>query len=98
MRKNYYIAYSIHGTETFIVATKKMSVVPKGFTVKESRRPSYKPEDGIKLEWKGLCTKAGTPYVQPSRVLKAFKDLEEQGWDVDSKAFIQRHYAERKAA
>lgn len=59
-----YIAFSIHGTNAFIVATRTFKSISeiqklgKEFRIVRSRRPDVDPmRDGEKLEWDALCVK-----------------------------------------
>ena len=96
-----YIAFSIHGTNKFIVAVKnKINIekLPAGFNVAKSRRPDYNvTRDGIKLHWDGLLRKSdNTPYVSPSMILRRFKELETQGWIIVNRdEFVKTHFPNR---
>ncbi len=84
----YYIAFSIHGTNKFTVATKDidLSISPlsllaqHGFTVAQSRRFKTDPADGIKMHWSKLNRKDGTPLQDKGWVTRRFKQLVAQGW------------------
>ena len=98
-----YIAFSIHGTNAFIVATKTLKTVGSieelgpEFTAVNSRRPDYKPEDGIKLNWSRLNTvKSGKPLSHPAFVASRFKELEKDGWTVDREKFNDYHFARQR--
>lgn len=94
-----YIAFSIHGTNAFITATTEIKDVKHlghGFTVVKSRRPDYKPEDGVKLHWEQLLNQKGDPLRSPAAVLNRFKELSKYGWTVDKEAFVKRHYPSKK--
>lgn len=84
----YYIAFSIHGTNKFIVATKRMTesvydLHKQGFVRQPSRRNSYKPSDGIKLHWDKLTRMVdGKPYTNRAWVSRRFKELVAAGWTV----------------
>lgn len=100
----FYIAFSIRGSNAFVTATKETNdfkfthenhfVTIDGlcFGVAKSRRASYKPEDGVKLHYQALFTKAGEPLRAAPMVLKHFKALEALGWTVDKTAFIAKHW------
>jgi hypothetical protein len=62
----------------------------------KSRRPNYKPEDGVKLHWEQLLNKKGEPLKGPATVLQRFKELSKYGWTVDKEAFVKRHYPSKK--
>ena len=94
-----YIAFSIHGTNTFLVATKNVeSITDLGpeFKAVPSRRPGYSSDDGVKVEWKGLTVKkTKLPYKHPLWVLNAFNVLETQGWQINTasfNAFMSKHF------
>lgn len=81
----YYIAFSVHGTNRFYVATKEssgpISALGEGFTPVPSRRADYDhSKDGVKLHWAKLCRKDGHPYTNRAWVVRRFKELEQQGW------------------
>lgn len=99
MRQKAYIAFSIHGTCAFIVATKIIEVFgrtivtkpPSGiFSKVESRRPNAAIDD-LKLHWDKLNKADGTPHTNPSWVIRRFNELEKAGWIIDRKKFIQRN-------
>lgn len=86
---NFYIAFSIHGTNKFKVATLKivgtadaaLARLGPGFKVAQSRRPVYDVrKDGIKLHWDKLVRQDGTPIQDPGWVTKRFNQLKAQGW------------------
>jgi hypothetical protein len=93
-----YIAFSIHGSNTFITANREvphndLSKIGGEFTVIPSRRAGANVEtDGVKLGWSRLNTKDGKPLRSPALILRAFNELAEQGWTVDKQKFIDRHY------
>lgn len=90
-----YIAFSIPGTCAFITANKEVESVEslgKEFTIAKSRRPDYKPEDGIKLHWSMLLTQKKDVLKSPAWVIKRFHDLEKQGWTINKTQFVKRHY------
>lgn len=90
-----YVAFSIHGTNAFITASttvNKIEDLGREFTEVRSRRPDYKSEDGIKLHWNALLTEKKQPYKSAAWVLNRFNILQRNGWVVDKKAFLERHY------
>lgn len=94
--KKYYIAFSIHGTNTFIVATNVMTdrrfatLEKAGYRITASRR---KDAEGIKLTWRELSTKQGEPLRSAPHVLFKFKQLEKAGWTIIGREeFIKRHW------
>lgn len=102
-----YIAFSIHGTNTFITATR---VVSKSAAVQEldklsaqgisgalSRRPDYNFNKEQKLHWSALTTKAGAPLRSPALVLNRFNRLANDGWTVTKGAFVAKHWPKRAA-
>lgn len=97
MSKNkVYIAFSIHGTNTFITATKELDIskLPPGMKVIPSRRPGYNPlQKGFKLRWDRLSTKQGQPLRSPPMILARFNELQKDGWVIDKTNFVDRHYA-----
>jgi hypothetical protein len=94
-----YVAFSIHGTCAFITATKNhmdIKDLPKGFTLATSRRPSHEPEkDGHKLHWDRLLKADGQPLRSAPMIMSCFNDLEKNGWTVDKKKFIDRHWKKK---
>lgn len=90
--QKYYIAFSIAGTNTFIIAKKEVPGLPltpkaleaQGFTIAQSRRPNYNAQrDGIKLHWdKLVSTKTKKPYTNPSWIIRRFAELQNLGWEV----------------
>ena len=79
----YYIAFSIHGTNNFRVAIKQdlSQDELKMFKVARSRRPDYDPiKDGIKLHWDALNRKDGSPIENKGWVTKRFHQLQRMGW------------------
>lgn len=101
-----YIAFSIHGSNTFLTATKLVKTLGTTAVIADqagalkklvSRRPDWKPEDGIKLGWAKLNKADGTPHTNPGWVLRRFNELEKAGWKVIGKEkFIQRHFKNDK--
>jgi D-alanyl-D-alanine carboxypeptidase len=88
---NFYIAFSIHGTKSFKVATlhvvgtadAALARLGPEFKVATSRRPSYDvKKDGIKLHWSRLMRKDGTPLQDKGWVTKRFNQLKAQGWKI----------------
>lgn len=95
-----YIAFSIHGTNCFIVATREVTLLTPflsynpWFNLAESRRPGVnKVVDGHKLNWTKLCKADGTPHTNPGWVLRRFNELERRGWTiVGREKFVQKFY------
>jgi hypothetical protein len=95
-----YIAFSIHGTNCFIVATREVTLLTPflsynpWFSLAESRRPGVnKVVDGYKLNWTKLCKADGTPHTNPGWVLRRFNELERRGWTiVGREKFVQKFY------
>ena len=92
-----YIAFSIHGSNCFIVATRRLiesAPLPSGFGVVQSRRPDVDVTiDGCKLNWTKLCKADGTPHTNPGWVLRRFNELERRGWTiVGREKFVQKFY------
>ena len=97
----YYIAFSIHGTNRFIVAGLDRRTA---FTEEELNRFGFRqvisrmPTDGIKLHWSKLnCQRTSQPLRCPSRVLTRFRELlglpDQEGiWIVEKTRFIQHHF------
>jgi len=101
--KNYYIAFSIHGTNSFIVATRSMTekeykehMASRMLFPLTSRLP--KPLPGhTKLGWTRLNTKDGTPLRSPPLILSRFSELAKNGWTVDKEKFVEKHYRGKHA-
>jgi len=83
---NFYIAFSIHGTKSFkvatlhIVGTAEAALARLGpeFKVATSRRPG-KRQHG-QLHWDRLLRQDGTPLQDKGWVTKRFNQLKAQGW------------------
>ncbi|MDD2879732.1 MAG: hypothetical protein PHQ58_04800 [Rhodoferax sp.] len=93
-----YIAFSIHGTNCFITATKEIGSIaelPSGMVRVVSRRKNYDPATDWKVNWDGLLTKKGTPYRSHIRVMQRFNELESQGWAVDKTAFLNKFFKKK---
>lgn len=91
----YYIAFSIAGSNCFITANKTAEALTDlgpGLTTAPSRNPHYNPYKGIKLHYSKLLTKKGNPLRSPLLVMKVFNELKAQGWTVDSKLFVRKHW------
>lgn len=86
-----YIAFSISGTNCFIIATKEMDDVPEGFTIVKSRDPKHN-EEHIKLIWDKLITKTGNPLRSPQMIVHHFNNLAKKGWFVDKENFVKKHF------
>lgn len=100
--KKYYIAFSIHGTNTFIVATRTMTdsrlaiLGQSGIRITPSRRSNVDLSEGIKLHWDGLFTAEREPLRSPPHVLAKFKLLEQDGWTiVGREQFINYHWKKK---
>ncbi len=94
----FYIAFSIHGTNKFTVATYSIpnkqrspglphqivkDLFGPAFTIAPSRRPNYDAsKDGIKLHWNRLVRKDGTPIQNKGWVTKRFNQLNALGWTI----------------
>lgn len=80
----FYIAFSIHGTNSFQVFTKtaaSLESLGKDFKEQPSRRPGYQEStDGIKLHWKGFNSSKGKPLRSPFWVAKRKEALLNLGW------------------
>jgi hypothetical protein len=95
-----YIAFSIHGTNCFIVATREVTLLTPfitsnpEFSLTDSRRSwADKVLDGYKLNWTKLCKADGTPHTNPGWVLRRFKELERSGWTIiNREKFVEHHY------
>ena len=103
MTTKVYIAYSIHGTNKFLVATKEvtndeyLAMVNSEFEPAQSRRPNYRTVDGVKLHWKKLLKRDGTPHTAREWVLARFYTLRELGWElIGLDSFLDSHYPNRK--
>jgi hypothetical protein len=99
MKKKAYIAFSIHGTCAFIIATntvhssygKIITKAPEGeFTIAFSRNPVK--TDDLKLHWSKLMKADGTPHTDPRWVIRRFNQLEKAGWKVDREVFVKKHF------
>jgi len=88
-----YIAFSIHGTNVYITANRKLDIedIKEGFSFANSRNP-FKTNSDTKLHWDKLITKKGQPLRSPALILHFFKELEKDGWIVDKQNFVKRHY------
>lgn len=103
-----YVAFSIHGTKTFITASrtvpktslngtlqvlKNMGMEPIG-----SRRPGFNPNKELKLQWDKLLTKKDKrPMRDPARITHLMRKLTGYGFTVNDKNFIDYHFRnERK--
>lgn len=102
----YYIAFSIAGTNAFIVAGRNdeperriKSLVPPFPEIlvfdgdQMQPVPSRMPyPNGVKLLWPDINTKAGVPRRNPGQILNLFRRLKHRGWTVDESAFVPRHF------
>lgn len=105
--KKVYIAFSVHGTEKFLVATKDLSqeeykalLKNSDFAVVQSRGGTpQKQEPRVKLHWKGLVTKDGKPLRSPPVIMARFKQLvADYGFtmtDESKAAFTAKHWAKK---
>lgn len=106
----HYIAFSIHGTNAFLVAgTDSENVVEDTPGLKRTfSRLAVEEQHGIKYIWSSLNNKkTGEPYQNAGLTIKRFRELEKLGWKIDEdsyKAFCRAHfqsaaeYAERLKA
>lgn len=103
----FYIAFSIHGSDQFIIAThdggdqvqisedaKTIRIKDQEFKAVRSRRPDYQfRKDGLKLHWDKLLTQKGVPLRSAAMVLSRFRWLEALGFKIKNKEeFIKKHY------
>jgi len=99
---NFYIAFSIHGTNAFIRASKTTSdyeIQEKGIVVEgthyqmvRSRHPAAS-KDQTKLHYPLLNNKDGKPTKSKTKILQVFNQLEKQGWKIEGKEyFIKKHW------
>ena len=86
-----YIAFSIHGTNTFITANKELENLTPEFSIIQSRNPDAN-RSYTKLLWNKLITKKGIPLRSPAMILHHFNQLEKEGWTVNKQGFINYHY------
>lgn len=102
----FYIAFSIHGTNKFTVATcdkpakSPILEMPDStikdlfgpeFSIARSRRPDYNIKtDGVKLHWSKLLRKDGTPIQDKGWVTKRFNQLVKRGWIVVSPKVLNK--------
>jgi hypothetical protein len=108
--KDVYVAFSIHGTNTFITATMKSQTpdqieeildshqsmnkfsTESMFKIDKSRRPGFDSKKEVKLSFSLLNNKDGTPTKSKTKVMQAFKELEDMGWTVDKEEFVRKHW------
>lgn len=103
--KKFYIAFSVHSTNAFAVATietkdfvvsrdgQTFTINGREYTATKSRRPDYNAEtDGQKLHAKELMTREGKPLRSTPMIAQFFNRLEKEGWTVDKTAFVQKHW------
>lgn len=97
----YYIAFSIHGTNCFISANKTCSPSTDGktviiddekFTIGKSRRDNFSAGKECKLIHADLSNKDGKPTRCPKKVMKFFNKLKSKGWNVSSDDFVKKHW------
>lgn len=99
-KTQHYIAFSIHGTNAFIIATRELSkkestdLLASGeYKVATSRLAKPKVPGSVKLTWSGLTNKAtGQPLKSPPVIIARFKKLEALGWTVDKIKFVEKHF------
>jgi len=98
----FYIAFSIHGTNTFLVATKEakdIKALGNEFRAAASRRPNLTIEkDGQKITWNGLMTKSGEPHKSHIYVLGKFYELGRMGWEINQESlnkFKTKHFSKK---
>ena len=98
----FYIAFSIHGTNTFIRASKVTTdyestedgLLLEGVVYKKvmSRRQNV-PDDRTKLHHPLLNNKDGSPTRSKTKILQVFNQLQKQGWKIEGKEyFIKKHW------
>lgn len=100
--REFYVAFSIHGSNCFIVANLRFPCEPIliigqpirltgfDFSVTVSRTASLR--HATKLNWGRLNMEGSdTPLANPQRVVEAFFDLHKAGWKVNSAAFVAKH-------
>lgn len=103
--QKFYIAFSIHGSNAFITATKetdkfilsedgkKFSIDGLEFNLGYSRDPNYNfQKQGYKLLSDRLLTKDRKPLRSHPMILKFFNELEDLGWEVTKDRFLQKHW------
>lgn len=96
--KSCYIAFSIHGSNCFIIASKDLedeaynALIKTGkFFPVTSRLPTFR-RVGTKLGWTRLNTKDGAPLKSVPLILSRFNELAKDGWTVDKTKFVEKHY------
>ena len=98
----FYIAFSVHGTNTFIRASKvntnfelnEDGILLEGvqYTKVMSRRLNSS-KDQTKLHHPLLNNKDGSPTRSKTKILQVFNQLQKQGWKIEGKEyFIKRHW------
>lgn len=98
----FYIAFSVHGTNTFIRASKDTTdyestedgLLLEGVVYKKvrSRLPNA-PKDRTKLHHPLLNNKDGSPTRSKTKILQVFNQLQKQGWKIEGKEyFIKKHW------
>ena len=98
----FYIAFSIHGTNTFIRASKvntnfelnEDGILLEGvqYTKVMSRRLNSS-KDQTKLHHPLLNNKDGSPTRSKTKILQVFNQLQKQGWEIEGKEyFIKKHW------
>jgi hypothetical protein len=106
--KKVYIAYSVHGTNTYLVATAqwtnsqyKKHLQSKLFAVTASRWENYSEEsNGVKLLYSGLMNYKGTPLRSAPHILNRFNTLvQDYGFTIveqTRKKFIAYHWRKKE--
>ena len=86
MKTKVYVAFSIHGTNNFMVVTNVIDIakLPTGFTIARSRRPNYDAKkDGVKLNWASLNKADGKPHTNRGWMTRRFNQLVRMGWTLE---------------
>jgi O-acetyl-ADP-ribose deacetylase (regulator of RNase III) len=99
----YYVAFSIAGSNAFITANKTTEAVQEsgkkiiidGFTFGKGTSRTSSLRGATKLLSADLEDKNRKPTKDPAVVLAFFDKLKEAGWDVDDRSFIARHKLKR---
>lgn len=105
--KKIYVAFSVAGSNTFLVAENKVTdsefaelLKNAEFEKVTSRLPaSIASGYGIKLHWKRLQTKSGEPLRSPPVILSRFKELvDNYGFYIlqsTRNSFVSKHWAKK---
>ncbi len=93
-RVKVYVAFSVHGTNSFAKAEKYVTqdelaaLLKNGFTKVTSRDPRNTGGTDVKLHWNSLTNKTtGQPYRSRTWVMRRFEELAAQGWTIDISDF-----------